>query len=83
MKSPKKKARKKNSPAQAIVFGFGRATDEESLQLFLQRFADRKLQDVLVSRLQEKDILATVDFLTSIMQKYLSDEEYHTLFLTE
>jgi len=83
MKSPKKKVIKQNAPAQAIVFGFGRATDERSLQLFLQRFADRKLQDVLVPRLLEEDILATVDFLTAIMQKYLSDEEYHTLFLTK
>jgi len=83
MKSRKKKALEKNSQAHAIVFGFDRATDEGSLHLFLQRFADKEVLDVLVSRLQDKDILATVDFLTVIMQKYLSEEEYHTLFLAE
>ena len=83
MKSSPKKAHHKQTQAHAIVFGFDRATDEQSLQLFVQRFADKRVQEVLISRLHDKDILATVDFLTAIMQKYLSEEEYHTLFLAE
>jgi hypothetical protein len=66
-----------------IVFGFDRKTDEESLQLFLHYFADKKLLEVLLPRLQDKDILATVDFLTTIMKKHLSEKEYHSLFLAE
>ena len=66
-----------------IVFGFDRKTDEASLQLFLQQFADKKLQKVLLPRLQDKDILATVDFLTTMMKNYLSEKEYHSLFLAE
>ena len=69
--------------ADSIVFGFDRKTDEESLQRFLQRFTDKKVMDVLLPRLQEKDILATVDFLTTIMRKHLSEGEYHSLFLAE
>jgi len=83
MKSRKETAMKKKAQAHAIVFGFDRATDEQSLQLFVQRFADKQVQEVLVSRLQDNDILATVDFLTAMMRKYLSEEEYHTLFLAE
>ena len=67
----------------AIVFGFDRKTDEQSLQAFLQHFADKKLLEVLLPRLQDKDITATVDFLTTIMKNNLSEEEYHTLFLAE
>ena len=80
---PGKTAMKKKSQAHAIVFGFDRATDEQSLQLFVQRFADKQVQEILVSRLQDNDIIATVDFLTAMMQKYLSEEEYHTFFLAE
>lgn len=67
----------------SIAFGFDRDTDEQSLQLFLQRFADKKILSVLLPRLQNKDITATVDFLTAIMRKHLTEEEYHTLFLAE
>ena len=67
----------------AIVFGFDRNTDEQSLKLFLQRFADRRMLEVLLPRLQDKDILGTVDFLTAILQKHLSEKEYHSLFLAE
>jgi hypothetical protein len=73
----------KKVQAHAIVFGFDRATDEQSLQIFLQRFTDKKILAVLLPRLQDEDIFKTVDFLTAIMQKHLSEKEYHTLFLAE
>ena len=69
--------------AHSIVFGFDRATDENSLRLFLKRFADKKHLDALLPRLQDDEIQATVDFLTMIMHKYLSEKEYHSLFLAE
>ncbi|MDX1775898.1 MAG: hypothetical protein R3297_04905 [Desulfobulbales bacterium] len=69
--------------AHAIVFGFGRSKDEQSLHMFLHRFTDQKVLAALVPRLQDEDILATVDFLTAMMQKHLTEEEYHTLFLGE
>lgn len=83
MNNSKKRGPKKNAPPHAIVFGFDRGTDEESLLLFLQRFTDKKVLDVLLPRLQNEDIFSTVDFLTAIMQKHLSDHEYHSLFLEE
>jgi hypothetical protein len=83
MHKKKQKAQRKGTPAEAIVFGFDRKTDEESLHYFLERFTDKKVLDVLLPRLQDGDIAATVDFLTRIMQKYLSEKEYHLLFLAE
>jgi len=75
--------RKQSMEAHMIAFGFDRETDERSFELFLQRFADKKLMMTLLPRLQDEDILATVDFLTAIMHKHLSEKEYHSLFLTE
>ena len=82
MKTRKKNDTKKTVQSHSIVFGFDRATDEQSLQLFLQRFTDKKVLGVL-PRLQDDDIFTTVDFLTGIMHKHLSEKEYHALFLAE
>jgi hypothetical protein len=75
--------KKQNTQAYAIAFGFDRATDERSFELFLARFADKKLMQALLPRLQDEDIQGTVDFLTGIMRKHLSEKEYHSLFLAE
>jgi hypothetical protein len=83
MHKRKKKKSLQGTDPHAIVFGFDRNTDEQSLKLFLQRFADKRMLEVLLPRLQDKDILGTVDFLTAILQKHLSEKEYHSLFLEE
>ena len=75
--------KKQNTQAHTIAFGFDRATDERSFELFLQRFVDKKLMETLLPRLQDEDILSTVDFLTGIMRKHLTEKEYHSLFLAE
>ena len=75
--------KKQNTQAHAIAFGFDRATDEKSFVMFLERFIDKKLLETLLPRLQDEDILATVDFLTGIMHKHLSEKEYHSFFLAE
>ncbi len=83
MKNRREKGQQKHPGPAAIVFGFDRATDEQSLRLFLQRFTDKELLDVLLPRLQNNEISATVDSLTGIMRKHLSEKEYHRLFLAE
>ena len=74
---------KKKTQAYSIAFGFDRASDERSFELFLQQFVNKKLMKTLLPRLLDEDILATVDFLTGIMQKHLTEKEYHSLFLAE
>jgi hypothetical protein len=78
-----KTAKKGTRQAHAIVFGFDRATDEKSLRLFLQCFTDKTVLDALLPRLHDDEIHATVDFLTGIMHKHLSEKEYHGLFLAD
>jgi hypothetical protein len=79
----KKSDKKENLQVHSIAFGFDRATDEKSLRSFLHHFTDKNLLNTLLPRLQDEDIHATVDFLTRIMHKHLSEKEYHSLFLTE
>ena len=75
--------KKQNTDVHTIAFGFDRASDERSFELFLQQFVDKKLMETLLPRLLDEDISATVNFLTGIMRKHLSEKEYHRLFLAE
>jgi hypothetical protein len=67
---------------EQICFGFDRATDEQSLVAFLAAFSDPPLLHTLVSRLTDEEIHTVVDFLTGLMKRYLTEKEYHRLFLT-
>jgi hypothetical protein len=78
-----KMGKDQNRQAHTIAFGFDRATDERSFVQFMDSFNDRKLMEVLVPRMKDEDILSTVDFLTGIMRNYLTEKEYHGLFLAE
>lgn len=66
-----------------ICFGLNRKTDEKSLVLFLRQFAGEDLLATLVARMSDDDIIATLDFVTGLMHKYLQEKEYHKLFLNE
>ena len=72
----------KLSGMEQICFGFDRPTDERSLVAFLAAFSDRPLLQTLVSRLADEEIHALVDFLTGLMKKHLTEQEYHRLFLS-
>lgn len=67
-------------PLEKICFGLDRPTDEASLAALIQRFARPDLLATLIPRLSEREIGATLDFLTAMMQKHLNDDEYHRLF---
>ena len=66
-----------------ICFGLDRRSDEASLVAFVERFARPDLLATLIPRLTDDEITMTLDFLTNLMQKHLSDPEYHRLFLAE
>ena len=67
---------------EQICFGFDRATDERSLVAFMAAFSDRPLLQTLVSRPEDEEIHAIVDFITGLMKKHLTEKEYHRLFLS-
>ncbi len=67
--------------AASICFGMDRALDEHSLAIFLQRATSDELLSLLIPRLGEGEVTAVVDFLSGLMRKHLSKQEYHQLFL--
>ncbi|PIE57726.1 MAG: cytoplasmic protein [Desulfobulbus propionicus] len=64
-----------------MIFGLNRKTDEQSLLQFLQQFSTDELLEHLIPRLSTEDINTIVDILTDVMRSYLSEQEYHALFL--
>ena len=66
-----------------IAFGFDRKTDEKSLKIFIEKFSDHLLLETLISRMDNDDITALVDFCSGLMKKHLSEKEYHSLFMGE
>jgi hypothetical protein len=64
-----------------ICFGLNRKTDEESLQLFIKKFANTALLAKLVPKMKDQDITDLLDLITKIMKNNLSDSEYHQFFL--
>lgn len=66
-----------------MAFGYSREEDERSLIVFLQKFSDDDLMELLSSRLSDSEIEGLVDYLTGLMKKHLSEEEYHRYFLKD
>lgn len=79
-----------NNPARSgkphvadICFGLNRATDEQSLRVFLEKCAEGSVLDVIVPRLSDEELAGIVSFLTGVLHRHLSKKEYHRLFLAE
>lgn len=72
-----------NQEAASICFGMNRVLDEQSLAVFLQRATCDELLAALLPRLEEKEVAAVVDFVSGLMRKHLSKQEYHQLFLDD
>jgi hypothetical protein len=64
-----------------VAFGLSREIDEATLVVYLQKFSDDRVMEVLQGRLSDEEIRHTIDWITGLLQKHLSHEEYHRLFL--
>ncbi len=66
-----------------VAFGLCREVDEASLVVYLQKFSDDRLMEVLRGRLSDEEMHGAVDWLTAILRRHLSEREYHELFLRD
>jgi hypothetical protein len=66
-----------------VGFGFSREVDEKSLMFYLQKISEDDLVKVLVPRLSDLEITDLFERLSQLMRKYLTDDEYHHLFLKD
>ena len=66
-----------------VAFGLSREIDESSLIVYLQKFSDDRIMEVIRSRLSDEEIGQIHDWIIGLLKKHLSHEEYHRLFLRE
>ena len=64
-----------------LAFGLSREGDEASLTVYLQKFSDDQLMEVLRKRLTDHEMVKLVDFIMGLLREHLTAEEYHRLFL--
>ena len=70
-------------PPSQICFGLTSELDKKSFACFLQLAGNPALAETLAQRLSSEEIENVVDMLTSLMQKHLTKQEYHQLFLLD
>ena len=66
-----------------VGFGVDREIDENTIIYFLQKFSDDRLMETLVKRLADDELEEIFNMITGFMRKYLSESEYHELFLKD
>lgn len=66
-----------------IGFGLDRQTDEATLTYYLQKISDDALMAHLRRRMSDEELEDLFNLLGNLLRKYLSEEEYHTLFLKD
>jgi hypothetical protein len=66
-----------------VGFGFDREADESTLTWYLQKFSDDDHMALIRERMSEEDLKALFDLLGGLLKKYLSEKEYHAVFLKE
>jgi len=66
-----------------MCFGLNEELDRESIACFLQLLGRKELTETLAGRLSNGDIEALVHYLTGLLKKNMTEDEYHELFLLE
>ncbi len=66
-----------------ICFGLSEQLDKESFACFLQLVGNKELADVLSTRVTSEEINDFVSRFMDLLRRYLSEEEYHRLFLQD
>jgi len=66
-----------------IGYGLDREGDEKTLTYYLQKFSDDKFMALIRPRMSDGDLENLFNMLSGLLKKYLSEEEYHRVFLKE
>lgn len=64
-------------------FGLDRQSDEETLQVYLQKFSDDLLMKTILKRMTDEDLAELFDTVSKMLKLYLTEPEYHQLFLKD
>jgi hypothetical protein len=66
-----------------LGYGLDRQTDENTVQVYLQKFSDDHLMETILKRMTDEDLTELFEITGNMLKKYLTEPEYHQLFLKE
>lgn len=66
-----------------VGFGFSREVNENTLTYYLQKFADDQHMALIRGRMSDEDMADLFNLLGRLLKQYLTEEEYHEVFLKE
>ncbi|MBP7526884.1 MAG: hypothetical protein KA801_03110 [Syntrophorhabdaceae bacterium] len=66
-----------------LGYGMDRQTDENTVQVFLQKFSDDDLMATIIKRMSDDDLAEVFDVVGKMLKKHLTEPEYHHLFLKD
>lgn len=66
-----------------LGYGMDRHSDENTVQVFLQKFSDDALMQTVLKRMSDDDLSELFEIISKLLKKYLSEPEYHQLFLKD
>ena len=65
------------------AFGLDRATDEETLMFYLQKFSEDNFMKTLLPRLSDEELEELYLLINQKLKAHLSEDEYHGVFLKD
>ncbi|RJX28824.1 MAG: cytoplasmic protein [Desulfarculus sp.] len=66
-----------------VGFGLERASDEATVQVYLQKFGDDDCMQTILPRLSTEELGQIFDLISGLLRRHLSQEEYHAKFLKD
>jgi hypothetical protein len=66
-----------------VGYGLDRQSDENTVQVYLQKFSDDSLMKTVLKRMTHDDLTEVFEVTGKMLKKYLTEPEYHRLFLKE
>jgi hypothetical protein len=66
-----------------VGYGLDRESNENTVQVYLQKFSDDLLMKTILKRMTDDDLTEIFDVTSKMLKKYLAEPEYHQLFLKD
>ena len=66
-----------------LGYGLDRQSDEDTVQVYQQKFSDDDLMKIILKRMTDDDLEEVFDMISKMLKKHLTEPEYHQLFLKE
>ena len=66
-----------------VAYGLDRQSDENTVQLYLQKFSDDEVMKIVLRRMTDEDLAEVFEITGKMLKRYLSEAEYHRFFLKE